>query len=91
MGLAGDGHPHGGHLPLRLRRRSHDATCGLAAGASLQIDNVRVYGTKATDDVTQQVARLLAYSNTSDTPPASRTITILADSNRRAPDPARSR
>ncbi|MET0579456.1 MAG: fibronectin type III domain-containing protein, partial [Ilumatobacteraceae bacterium] len=60
---------------------THDATCGQAAGASLQIDNVRVYGTKATDDVAQQVARLLAYSNTSDTPPASRTITILADSS----------
>ena len=59
---------------------THDATCGLAAGASLQIDNVRVYGAKATDDIAQQVARMLLYSNTSDTPPATRTVTITASS-----------
>lgn len=57
---------------------TYDASGGKAAGASLIIDNVRVYGTKATDDVAQQIARLLQYANSSDNPAASRTVTVTA-------------
>ncbi len=57
-----------------------DASGGRAAGASLVIDNVRVYGTKAIDTVVQQIARLLTYANSSDTPPASRTVSVTAQS-----------
>jgi hypothetical protein len=57
---------------------TYDASGGQAAGASLIIDNVRVYGTKATDDVVQQIARLLQYANSSDNPAASRTVTVTA-------------
>ena len=59
---------------------THDATCGQAAGASLVIDNVRVYGTKSTDAVVQQVASKLLYSSTSHSPPATRTVTVTAAS-----------
>ncbi|MGV8965609.1 MAG: fibronectin type III domain-containing protein [Cellulomonas sp.] len=57
-----------------------DASCGKAAGASLVIDNVRVYGTKAVDVVVQQIARLLTYANSSDNPPATRTVSVTAQS-----------
>lgn len=36
---------------------TYDATCGTAAGARLLIDNVKVYGTKASDEVASQVAQ----------------------------------
>jgi hypothetical protein len=58
-----------------------DASGGLWAGASLYIDNVRVFGAKATDDVAQQVARRLMYANTSKNPPANRTVTVTAESS----------
>lgn len=57
-----------------------DASGGQAAGASLVIDNVRVFGTKAVDVVVQQIARRLQYANSSDVPPATRTITVSATS-----------
>lgn len=57
-----------------------DASGGRAAGASLVIDNVRVFGTKAVDAVVQQIARRLQYANSSDVPPATRTITVSATS-----------
>lgn len=54
-----------------------DYTCGTAAGASLRIDNVRVYGTKATDAAAQEIARRLLYSSTSDNPPTTpQTLTV---------------
>lgn len=59
---------------------THDYTCGQAAGASLIIDNVRVFGHKVPDPVAQEVARLVQYSSTSDNPPASRTVSITATS-----------
>ncbi len=57
-----------------------DASGGTAAGASLVIDNVRVYGTKAVDVVVQQIARLLTYASSSDNPPATRTVAVTAQS-----------
>lgn len=59
---------------------THDLSCGQAAGASLVIDNVRVFGARVDDAVVQQVARRLRYANTSDAPPASRTVTVSAAS-----------
>ncbi|MET1156516.1 fibronectin type III domain-containing protein [Arthrobacter sp.] len=55
-----------------------DQTCGRAAGASLVIDNVRVYGSKATSTVAQDIARKLQYQNTSDAPEPVRTVNLTA-------------
>jgi hypothetical protein len=41
-----------------------DASGGEAAGASLYIDNVQVFGNKATDAVAQAIARKVTYVNT---------------------------
>lgn len=60
---------------------THDATCGQAAGASLYIDNVRVFGTRATGTVVQDIARLLQYANSSDDPALTRTVAVTAASN----------
>ena len=57
---------------------TNDASCGGVSGASLYIDNVRVFGSKVNDAVASNVARLVTYTNTSDNPPASRTITVTA-------------
>jgi LPXTG-motif cell wall-anchored protein len=73
--------PSDGHYRFVFVAGTYDGTCGQAAGASLLIDNVRVFGTKATDAVAQQIARMLQYENTSDAPPASRTVNITAKSN----------
>ncbi|MGB6056990.1 MAG: fibronectin type III domain-containing protein, partial [Microthrixaceae bacterium] len=73
--------PVGGHYRFVFVAGTSDATCGRAAGASLLIDNVKVFGTKASDDVAQQIARKLQYANTSDNPAAQRTITVTAKSN----------
>ncbi|TML17958.1 MAG: hypothetical protein E6G39_03920, partial [Actinobacteria bacterium] len=53
---------------------------GGAAGAALLIDNVRVFGTTATDDIAQQVARKLHYSNASFDAAAARTVGVVAQS-----------
>lgn len=57
---------------------THDASCGRAAGASLVIDNVQVYGHKVGASVVQEVARHLLYSSTTDRPASTRTITMNA-------------
>lgn len=59
---------------------TYDATCGQAAGARLLIDNIKVFGTRASDDVVQQIARKLAYANSSDTPATSRTVEVSVSS-----------
>lgn len=60
---------------------THDLTCGQAAGARLLIDNVRVYGSKVTNDVVTEIARKLQYANASDDPAATRQIRITAADN----------
>lgn len=55
-----------------------DATCGRAAGASLLIDNVRVFGTKADDAAATAIAHKLLYQNTSNAPAPDRTISVTA-------------
>ncbi|HEY0215103.1 MAG TPA: fibronectin type III domain-containing protein [Cellulomonas sp.] len=57
---------------------THDLSCGQAAGASLLIDNVQVYGHRVDAAAVQQVAQHLLYSSTTDRPAASRTITMNA-------------
>ncbi|MFK4731600.1 fibronectin type III domain-containing protein [Agromyces mediolanus] len=57
---------------------TQDKTCGRAAGATLLIDNVRVFGTKVTDAVAASISDKLQYHNASDDPAASRTIAITA-------------
>ncbi|QOD93714.1 fibronectin type III domain-containing protein [Chryseoglobus sp. 28M-23] len=73
--------PNSGTYRFVFVSGTYDATCGQAAGASLYIDNVRVFGTKVNDTVVQDIARKLQYENQSDNPPTSRTITIAAKSN----------
>jgi len=58
-----------------------DYTCGTKAGASLLIDNVRVYGSKVKDDVVQDIVAKLRYENTSDAPELVRTVTVTAADN----------
>ena len=62
-----------------------DASGGQAAGASLYIDNVQVFGNKANDAVAQAVARKITYMNTDAESPSSRTLNITAQSTARAP------
>lgn len=57
---------------------THDLTCGLVAGARLLIDNVRVYGTKVTDEVVTAISHKLQYANDSDDPATTRTVRITA-------------
>jgi hypothetical protein len=57
---------------------THDLSGGQAAGASLLIDNVQVYGHKVDAAVVQQVAQHLLYSSSTDRPASSRTITMNA-------------
>ncbi len=60
---------------------TYDATCGLAAGASLYIDNFQVVSSNLVDDaMVSGVAELLTYVNTSDDPEATRTVTMTAQS-----------
>lgn len=78
--------PTGGYYRFVFVAGTFDATCGQAAGASLLIDNVKVFGSKASDDVAQQVARKLQYANTSDNPAAQRTISVTAKSTSNGTD-----
>ncbi|MGA9594894.1 MAG: fibronectin type III domain-containing protein [Acidimicrobiia bacterium] len=57
-----------------------DASGGTAAGASLYIDNVQVFGNKANDAVAQAVARKITYMNTDAESPSSRTLNVTAQS-----------
>lgn len=47
---------------------TYDFSGGKAAGASLYIDNVRVYGSKVNDTVVTSIARQVAFNATSDSP-----------------------
>ncbi len=60
---------------------THDLSGGQVAGARLLIDNVRVFGTKVTNAVVSALSKKLQYENSSDNPPATRTITITAADN----------
>ena len=61
---------------------TYDASGGKAAGGTLYIDNVRVFGSKVNDSVVSTISSQIAYSNTSDNPDATRTYTVTAvDSN----------
>ena len=61
---------------------TYDFTGGKAAGASLYIDNIQVYGDLVTDAVLQDIARLVTYKTTATTlsaaDRASRTATFTA-------------
>ena len=60
---------------------TYDLSGGRAAGASLYIDNMRVYGTKASDAVVEQIARRVTYVNSGSFDlPESRTIVLTAKS-----------
>lgn len=52
---------------------TYDLSGGQAAGASLYIDNVRVYGSKVNDAVVTAIARQVAFEATSDNPVTSST------------------
>jgi len=70
--------PANGTYQFRFVTGSYDRTGGLAVGASLYIDNVRVFGNYVDDAVVEKVARLVTYHNSSNNPPDDRTITIEA-------------
>ncbi len=59
---------------------TYDATGGKGVGASLYVDNIRVVNASAiTDAIVTAIARQVTFKNTSDDPPASRTLTVAAE------------
>ncbi|MEY4159125.1 MAG: hypothetical protein RL743_1620, partial [Actinomycetota bacterium] len=68
--------PSSGNYRFVFVSGTHDYSCGGVAGASLYIDNVRVFGSKVNDSVATKVAQLVTYRNTSDAPATSRTVTV---------------
>ncbi|MBK8973512.1 MAG: cadherin domain-containing protein [Hahellaceae bacterium] len=65
---------------FRFVSGSYDASGGLALGASLYVDNVRVIGSVVvTDAIALEVARRVTFENTSDNPPSDpRVLTVSA-------------
>ena len=58
---------------------TYDATGGKGVGASLYVDNIRIVSAASiTNAIVTAIARRVAYHNTSDAPPASRTYTVEA-------------
>lgn len=57
-----------------------DETCGMAAGGTLYIDNIRIIGQRVTDAMVQQIARLVTYrsSNTTTLASGTKTVTFTA-------------
>lgn len=73
--------PVAGNYKFRFVAGSYDHSGGLALGASLYIDDARVYSNVVTDAVIQKIAALATYSksNTSSLPPGTvRPVTITA-------------
>ena len=70
--------PSTGNYRFVFINGTHDLSCGQAAGGSLYIDNIKVTGTSATEDLAQSIARLVTYKSTSNNPAASRTVTLSA-------------
>jgi hypothetical protein len=70
--------PADGHYQFVFVSGTYDMSCGRATGASLYIDNVKVYGSKVKDAVVQDVAQRLQYHNASDNPPTQRQIKVTA-------------
>lgn len=59
---------------------TYDATGGKGVGASLYVDNIRVVNATAVDDaIVTAIAQQVTFQNTSDDPPASRTLTVEAE------------
>lgn len=72
--------PRGGTYKFVFVGGTYDASGGTLAGASLFIDNIKVFGNRATDDVVQKIVQKLAYANSSDDPATSRSIDVTVDS-----------
>ncbi len=62
---------------------TYDYTGGLLVGSNLYVDNIRlISSTTVNDSVASTIARQVAYQNTADDAPTSRTMTVeAADSN----------
>lgn len=59
---------------------TYDYTGLLGVGASLYVDNIRVVNATAVDDaIVTAIAQQVTFQNTSDDPPASRTLTVEAE------------
>jgi len=70
--------PADGNYRFRFVSGSYDATGGLALGASLYIDNIRVFGADGNDTAATSLARLVTYANSSNNPASSRNLDFLA-------------
>ena len=70
--------PHTGKFRFVFISGTHDFSCGTVAGASLYIDDVTITGSSATASAVQQLAPLVRYSSTDDSPPASRYLKMTA-------------
>lgn len=57
---------------------THDKTCGRAAGASLYIDNVKVFGNKVTNAIVEDIIENVQFRNDCGNQRSNRTIRIQA-------------
>ncbi|HTO01858.1 MAG TPA: hypothetical protein VL068_14410, partial [Microthrixaceae bacterium] len=73
--------PADGTYRFRFVTGSFDATGGLALGASLYIDNVRVLSSDATAAVAQSIGRKVHFENTGDNPRSEVSIGVSAKSS----------
>ena len=60
---------------------TYDATCGKAAGASLFIDNVRVYGNNVNDAIASSIMQHVNYQNTCGTNSSARSLSVSVQNN----------
>ena len=73
--------PSNGTYKFVFVNGTYDATCGMAAGASLYIDNVRVYGNKVNSTVITNLANAIEYQHacgTSTTTARNLNVTVSA-------------
>ncbi|MDA2988972.1 MAG: fibronectin type III domain-containing protein [Actinomycetota bacterium] len=70
--------PASGNYRFVFVAGSHNADCGSQGDAKLYIDNVQVFGSKVDQTVAEKVAALVAYSNDSNNPAATRSVAFTA-------------
>lgn len=69
--------PEDGTYRFRFIAGSYDKTGGLVVGAEFYIDNIRVLSSDANEVLATSLLNQVLYENTSDNPPATRTISVV--------------
>jgi len=68
--------PNTGEYKFMFINGTYDKTGGLAVGSRMWIDNVKVFGTKYSAQIVEDIALLVTYFNTSVDPENTRTLNI---------------